>query len=77
MNEADQAIVFFSLEAIKHKGLEPIKEEEIKSAFNNKELIVLSDDIKLKTHLKNLNLENTNLLLMSSGNFNKMNLNEI
>ena len=27
--------------------------------------------------LKNLNLENTNLLLMSSGNFNKMNLDEI
>ena len=77
MNEADQAIVFFSLEAIKHKGLEPIKEEEIKSAFNNKDLIVISDDIKLKTHLKNLNLENTNLLLMSSGNFNKMNLDEI
>ena len=77
MNEADQAIVFFSLEAIKHKGLEPIKEEEIKSAFNNKDLIVISDNIKLKTHLKNLNLENTNLLLMSSGNFNKMNLDEI
>ena len=77
MNEADQAIVFFSLEAIKHKGLEPIKEDEIKSAFNNKDLIVISDDIKLKTHLKNLNLENSNLLLMSSGNFNKMNFDEI
>ena len=77
MNEADQAIVFFSLEAIKHKGLEPIKEDEIKSAFNNKELIVISDDIILKNHLKNINLENTNLLLMSSGNFNKMNLDEI
>ena len=77
MNEADQAIVFFSLEAIKHKGLEPIKEDEIKSAFNNKELIVISDDVILKNHLKNINLENTNLLLMSSGNFNNMNLNEI
>ena len=77
MNKADQAIVFFSLEAIKHKGLEPIKEDEIKSAFNNKELIVISDDIILKNHLKNINLENTNLLLMSSGNFNKMNLDEI
>ena len=77
MNEADQAIVFFSLEAIKHKGLEPIKEDEIKSAFNNKELIVISDDVILKNHLKNINLHNTNLLLMSSGNFNKMNLDEI
>jgi len=77
MNEADQAIVFFSLEAIKHKGLEPIKEDEIKLAFNNKELIVISDDIILKNHLKNINLHNTNLLLMSSGNFNKMNLDEI
>ena len=48
-----------------------------KLAFNNKDLIVISDDIKLKTHLKNLNLENTNLLLMSSGNFNKMNFDEI
>ena len=61
---------------VNNSGL-AIKDLLDKDKFSLDKTIVISDDIKLKTHLKNLNLENTNLLLMSSGNFNKMNLDEI
>ena len=77
MDESDIAIVFFSKEAIKHKGLTPITEEQIKISFNKKNLIIFNDSEKLKIHLRSINLENKNLLMMSSGNFNKLDFNEI
>ena len=77
MNLADQAIVFFSQKAIKHKKLTPITEEQIKAAFNNNQLVIISNSEDLINHIKSLSLENTNLLMMSSGNFDKINLDEI
>ena len=77
MNNADEAIVFFSIEAIKHKKLEPISKDDIKFAFKNENLIVINEIDELKRHLKNIYKANTNLLMMSSGNFNKLNYNEI
>ena len=77
MDESDIAIVFFSKEAIKHKGLTPITEEQIKISFNKENLLIFNDSEKLKIHLQSINLENKNLLMMSSGNFNKLDFNEI
>ena len=77
MNDADEAIVYFSLEAIKHKGLEPISKDDVRFAFNKKNLTIITDNNQLKKHLKKAYHNNTNLLLMSSGNFNKINFNEI
>ena len=77
MNDADEAIVYFSLEAIKHKGLEPISKDDVRFAFNKKNLTIITDNNQLKKHLKKVYHNNTNLLLMSSGNFNKINFNEI
>ena len=77
MNDADEAIVYFSLEAIKHKGLEPISKDDVRFAFNKKNLTIITDNNQLKKHLKKIYHNNTNLLLMSSGNFNKINFNEI
>ena len=77
MNNADQAIVYFSLEAIKHKRLDPISKEDIKHAFKNEKLKVINDKEELINHLKDIYTKNTNLLMMSSGNFNKLNYNEI
>ena len=77
MNNADEAIIYFSLEAIKHKRLDPISKEEIKLAFKNEKLKVINDKEELINHLKNIYTNNTNLLMMSSGNFNKLNYNEI
>ena len=77
MNNADQAIVYFSLEAIKHKRLDPISKEDIQLAFKNENLKVINDKEELINHLKDIYTKNTNLLMMSSGNFNKLNYNEI
>jgi len=77
MQEADQAIVYFSKEAIEHKGLKPINEKKIKESFNKKNLKVFSSSKKLENHLKSINLSDKNLLMMSSGNFNNLNYDEI
>ena len=77
MNNADEAIIYFSLEAIKHKRLDPISKEDIKHAFKNEKLKVINDKEELINHLKDIYTKNTNLLMMSSGNFNKLNYNEI
>ena len=77
MNNADKAIVYFSLEAIKLKKLDPISKDDVKNAFKNENLIVINNIKELKKYLKKHYTENTNLLMMSSGNFNKLNYNEI
>ena len=77
MKLADQAIIFISNKAIKHKNLEPISKEKIQKAFNQSNLIVFNDIKILSNFLKKINMKNKNLLLMSSGNFDNMNYNEI
>jgi UDP-N-acetylmuramate: L-alanyl-gamma-D-glutamyl-meso-diaminopimelate ligase len=74
MREPDTAIVYFSPSAIAHKKLKPITPAQVLSAFGRKDLLVFTDAKKLEKHLNNLNWENTNLLMMSSGTFEGMNL---
>ena len=62
---------------MKYKILTPITEKQIKSGFNNNQLKIISSSKNLINHLQSLNLENTNLLMMSSGNFDKINLDEL
>ena len=72
MDKPDTAIVYFSPEAIVHKKLEAITTQQVHSAFNRKDLLVFTEAKKLEEHLKALNWENQNLLMMSSGNFEGM-----
>jgi UDP-N-acetylmuramate: L-alanyl-gamma-D-glutamyl-meso-diaminopimelate ligase len=65
----DTAIVYFSPQAIAHKKLKPITKHQVHSAFNRKDLLVFTDAKKLENYLKNLNWNNQNLLMMSSGTF--------
>jgi len=74
MDKPDTAIVYFSPSAIAHKKLKLITPEQVLSAFDRKDLLVFTDSEKLEKHLNNLNWENTNLLMMSSGTFEGMNL---
>lgn len=77
MNNADHAIVFYSPEAVKLKKLEEIEKDFIANSFNHKNLVVFSNSDELKNHLLKVNKKNTNLLLMSSGNFEGINLSEL
>ncbi len=69
MNEADQAVVFFNPEVLKHKKLPSISTEEVYQAFGNDNLIVMTESEQLVNWLRNLELANSNLLIMTSGNF--------
>ena len=77
MDKPDIAIVYFSPSAIAHKKLEPITPKQVLTAFGRKDLLVFTDSEKLETYLNNLNWENTNLLMMSSGTFEGMNLEKV
>jgi len=74
MDEPDTAIVYFSPETIVHKKLEPITKIQVKNAFGRGDLLVFTDSKKLEDYLKSLNWENQNLLMMSSGTFEGMKL---
>jgi len=77
MDEPDTSIVYFSPEAIAHKKLKPITKTQVLTAFGRKDLLVFTDAKKLQTHLKTLNWKNQNLLMMSSGTFEGMELREL
>ncbi|MCL3780045.1 peptidoglycan synthetase [Prolixibacteraceae bacterium JC049] len=76
MDTADTAFVFFNPETIAHKKLEDISIEEVKAGFNKEDLNIYTNSDKLFTLLSNMDWNNTNLLLMSSGNYAGKNLKE-
>ncbi len=69
LNAADEAVVFYSPKAVALKGLAPIPPELISQEFNYPGLKVFTDPVKLHKYLYDLDLKNTALLLMSSGNY--------
>lgn len=77
MNNADHAIVFYNPEAVKLKKLEEIEIDFIAKSFNHKNLVIYSNSDELKEYLLKVDKKNTNILLMSSGNFGGINLSEL
>ena len=74
---ADVAVVFYSPDAVKIKQLEEVTYEQIAKAFNREDLIIYTNPAEFKTFLFNQNLENSALLLMSSGNYGGLNFDEV
>jgi len=74
MNEADTAIVYIDEKTFKHKKMEPLDEADVRTSFNDQNIIFFNEARTLETYLRGLNFEQTNLLLMSSGNFGGMDL---
>lgn len=69
MNAADKAIVYFNPHTIAHKKLEPITEAQVKQAFGRDDLEVFTSSPELIKRLQALPWSHANLLLMTSGNF--------
>ncbi len=69
MELADEAIVYFNPHTIEHKKLQPITAEQVKKAFDRKDICVLTKSQEVQDKILNITFENKNLLLMSSGNF--------
>jgi UDP-N-acetylmuramate: L-alanyl-gamma-D-glutamyl-meso-diaminopimelate ligase len=74
MDEADVAFVYYNPEVIQHKHLKDIKLEHVKLAFGGNNLTVFTDSEALQKKLRELNYDNSALLLMTSGNFSGVNL---
>ncbi len=74
MSEADIAFVYYDPEVIKHKHLKEIQPEQVKQAFGGNNLSVFTDSNALQQKLRELNYDNSALLLMTSGNFSGVNL---
>ncbi|MDN3596412.1 UDP-N-acetylmuramate--L-alanine ligase [Zunongwangia endophytica] len=77
LDAVDEAIVFYSSEAVAHKKLAPISTEAIKSAFDRDDLEVITETSELKNHLKKSNFDNSALLFMSSGNYGGIDLEQL
>lgn len=69
MDLADVAIVYYNPHTIEHKRLENISVEEVKEAFSKEDILIFKESKALKTYLESRNWKETNLLLMSSGNY--------
>jgi len=77
LNHADVAVVFYSPDAVKIKQLEEVTYEQIAQSFKRDDLIIYTNPIDFKNYLFNLDLENSALLLMSSGNYGGLNFDEV
>jgi UDP-N-acetylmuramate: L-alanyl-gamma-D-glutamyl-meso-diaminopimelate ligase len=71
---ADAAVVFYSQHALELKRLPPLDPSEVKQAFGTENVQVLTHREDLEKWLEARDYANANLLLMSSGTFDGLNL---
>ena len=77
LDAADEAVVFYSPEAVKIKRLEEVSENQISEAFQREDLKVITDPITFQNFLFDQNFDNTVVLLMSSGNYGGLDFDEL
>jgi UDP-N-acetylmuramate: L-alanyl-gamma-D-glutamyl-meso-diaminopimelate ligase len=76
MSKADIAVVYFSPEVVAHKNLKPISVHEVSSAFGENVKVVCTRDDVLEIIYRQ-GSKNTALLMMSSGNFDGIDFDEL
>jgi UDP-N-acetylmuramate: L-alanyl-gamma-D-glutamyl-meso-diaminopimelate ligase len=77
LDVAQIAAVFYSPEALAIKKMDPISKDQILDAFNRPDLIIHTDSKDFKEWLFNQSLDQSVLLMMSSGNYGGLDLNEL
>ncbi|MEM1257398.1 MAG: Mur ligase family protein [Bacteroidota bacterium] len=77
LNDADEAVVFYSPEAVKIKRLDEVTETQIARAFQRDDLKIFTDPNSFQEFLFSQNFKNTALLLMSSGNYGGLDFDKI
>ena len=76
MAHADKAFVYFNPKVLEHKKLPAISAEEVRKAFGTENVEVFTDSQALQQRLREIEYKNTALLMMSSGNFDGVNIPE-
>jgi UDP-N-acetylmuramate: L-alanyl-gamma-D-glutamyl-meso-diaminopimelate ligase len=74
MSKADLSIVYIDEKSFKQKKIAALNALDVQEAFNDPNLYFYNQVSELETHLQSINFKNSNLLLMSSGNFSGLDL---
>lgn len=74
---ANTAVVYYNPEKVKAKGFPEISSDELKKAFANPALQIFTNALDLSSFLKQQQYKNKNLLMMSSGNFGGLDINQL
>lgn len=77
MNKADVSMVYYNKHAIELKRLPDLNKEEVFKAFDKEDLKVYTDVKDMLADLKKIEMKDTCILMMSSGNFDGIDLNNI
>lgn len=75
--KADAAIVYFNPHTLEHKKLAAITEGQVREAFGGGNINVFTDSSELQEYLGKLSQEKVAYLMMTSGNFDGLNLEEL
>jgi len=74
MEPADEAVVFYSRHALELKRLPMLPPEKVREGFAKEGLTVINEKEELQAWLTQQSYENANLLLMSSGNYDGLDM---
>jgi UDP-N-acetylmuramate: L-alanyl-gamma-D-glutamyl-meso-diaminopimelate ligase len=77
LDQADKAVVFYSPHAVKIKQLDEVTTAQIGAAFGREDLMMFTNPAEFKAFLFSQNLEQTALVLMSSGNYGGLDFEEV
>ena len=77
MEKADDAIVFYSNHALEIKKLKNIDKNIVAESFDKQGIEVFNDKNNFKNKILFMELDNTVLLFLSSGNFDGIDLQEL
>jgi UDP-N-acetylmuramate: L-alanyl-gamma-D-glutamyl-meso-diaminopimelate ligase len=77
MIDADEAYIYFNRATIKHKKLDDISEDDVLNSFGTENITVLTSSKELLKIILEKKWENQNLLMMSSGNFDGVDFNDL
>lgn len=76
MEKADLALVYYNPEVVKHKKLEAISKEQVLDGFGGN-VIVTNETEEVLSFIRQQEINNSVLLMMSSGNFDGINYDEL
>ncbi len=77
LEKADEAIVYFNPHTLEHKKLLPITESQVKEAFGSDNVKVYTKSLDLIEYLKTLDYNKQAYLMMTSGNFDGVDFNDL
>jgi len=77
LNEADEAVVYYNQHTFEIKKLPNLSENDVETAFDHNNLKIITQKQLLENYIKKIKLDNTNVLVMTSGNLSGIALDKV